>query len=366
MSGATDPPRAFRLVVSPAGPRFLGLSVPERNRRVARRIGASDDPSNPRLATLTVPDGMAITPAVAAGIPESRCHARLHWQAGRPPLEWHDPCATSPGVVDIQLPDGSVLDVSTLRARHRSSWTLLQASGKPRDGWLSRNVHRKVSRIFSYLFLLLGLSAHAATLFAFALGVAGAWFIGQTTHQTMMLGALLYWAASVADGIDGEMARLTLSESAFGEQLDTSVDLCTHMLALAGAGVGWWRQGFGAGGVVLALVVALGTPTVLLWGMTMVRRAHNSPQFVVVLKHMEVAIVRAAQDTGSAVLRLAASVFVLFRRESIAALAFAASLATGLRVVYPALVASGLAIVVVTLLMYRAAIDRALRVGVRP
>ena len=328
-------------------------------------MGAVDAPSNTSLATLTVPDGIAITPAVATSLPAGLRHARLHWNPVRPPLVWCDPRVASSDAVDIQLPGGAVLDVSTVLARQRSSWTLLQASGKPRDGWLSRHVHRKISRVFSYLFLLLGLSAHAATLFAFGLGLVGAWFIAQTTQQTMMLGALLYWAASVADGIDGEMARLTLSESAFGEQLDTAVDLCTHTLALAGAGVGWWRQGFGAGGALLALVVVLGTPTVVLWGMAMVRRAHDSPQFVVVLKHIEVAIVRAAQDTGSAVLRLAASVFVLFRRESIAALAFVASLATGLRVVYPALVASGLAIVVVTLLAYRAAIDRALRVGVR-
>ena len=41
---------------------------------------------------------------------------------------------------------------------------------------------------------------------------------------------------------------------------------------------------------VLALVVGLGTPSVLLWLMAMVRRAHNSRQFFVVIKHVEVAV----------------------------------------------------------------------------
>jgi phosphatidylglycerophosphate synthase len=59
-------------------------------------------------------------------------------------------------------------------------------------------------------------------------------------------GTAIFWFASIADGIDGEMARLTVSDSEWGERLDTTVDLLTYVFALAGASDGgdrgWGRQ----------------------------------------------------------------------------------------------------------------------------
>lgn len=354
MSAAPRAPHAFRLVVPSDGPRFLGLPLAERNRRVARRGGADDSAD----ATLIVPDGAAITPALLPALP-SAGSASVMWGDQRPPLQWS---SGRPGPAIAMHADGvMVLDASTPRARYASSWRLLRASGKPGDGWLSRHIHRKVSRIFSYLFLQLGLTANIATFLTFCVGAAGAWLMAQTTHETMIAGALLYWGSSIADGIDGEMARLTLSESAFGEQLDTGVDQATHLLALTGAGIGWWRQGLGSAGLALAVVVALGVPIVLLWAMALVRRARGSRAFFVVTKPIELAVVRAAADTGSIVLRAASAVFVLFRREAMAFTCFVVSLFTGLRVVYPALVAGGLAIVMATFLIYRSALVRALQ-----
>lgn len=364
MSAGLRAPRAFRLVADHNGPRFLGLPLTERNHRVALRIGAVDERQGASLATLTIPENVVLTPAIASSLPGRDGRTLLVWHPERPPLVWE--AGGSGGTVEeVLVPEGVVLDVATSTARHASAWRLLRASGKPGDGWLSRHVHRKISRLFSYLFLQLGLSANVATFLTFGIGVMAAWLMAHTTHVTMVAGALLYWGASIADGIDGEMARLTLSESAFGEQLDTGVDQATHLLALAGAGVGWWRQGVGTAGMALAVVVALGAPMILLWAMTMVRRARGSRQFFVVTKPIETAVARAAHETGSAALRVAAAVFILFRREAFSFTFFVVSLATGLRVVYPALVAAGLAIVAVTFLMYRPALDKALRVAVR-
>src|SRR5206468_1159800 len=104
----------------------------------------------------------------------------------------------------------------------------------PTDGWLSRHIHRKISRLFSYAFLQMGLSANAATLFTFLVGAVTGWLMAQTTRSTMIAGAALFWFASVADGIDGEMARLTFSDSQRGEQIDSVVDVATYIVAFAG------------------------------------------------------------------------------------------------------------------------------------
>ncbi len=190
------------------------------------------------------------------------------WQVGDGP--------DSPSMLDA--PDGPALDVSTFRARATdAAWRLLRASGKPTDGWLSRHVHRKISRLFSYLFLLIGLSANLATFLTFGVGVVASWLMARTSHATMIAGSLLFWFASIADGVDGEMARLTLTESAWGEQLDTAVDHATHLMGFGGVLVGWWRQGIGPYGAALAIVVAAGIPGVLLWAMALVRRALGDP-----------------------------------------------------------------------------------------
>jgi hypothetical protein len=58
---------------------------------------------------------------------------------------------------------------------------------------------------------------------------------------------------------------------------------------------------------------------------------------------------------------MASALFVLFRREAFSLSFFLVSLFTGRRVVYPALVAMGLAIATLTLAGYREPIARALR-----
>jgi CDP-L-myo-inositol myo-inositolphosphotransferase len=89
--------------------------------------------------------------------------------------------------------------------------------------------------------------------------------LAQTSHATLILGALVFWFASVADGIDGEMARLTFRESAWGEQLDTAVDQVTYLVAYAGLLIGCWRQGIGRAGWALLIGVAIGVPLLLYW-----------------------------------------------------------------------------------------------------
>src|SRR5205807_8427033 len=267
----------------------------------------------------------------------------------------------------LMLPPDAALDVSTRAARRRSAWRLLRSSGKPTDGWLARHLHRRISRMFSYALLQLGMTANAATALTFLVGACSAWLVAQTSHETMIGGALLFWFASIADGIDGEMARLTLSESKWGEQLDTAVDHATHFLCYAGVTVGWWRQGIGRRGAVLAAAVAFGIPFAILWGMRIVRTvtlrrtgAERETQFFVDTKPIELAIAAAARQTGAAALLVASSIFILFRREVFSLTFFLVSLTTSQRAVYPALLAAGLSVVTTTLIAYRRPIERAL------
>src|SRR5437763_5429885 len=272
MSSAPPSVPTFRLVTEPSGPRFLGLRVGERNARVARRAIGQEVGDAP-MPVLIVPGGVAITPALIAALPPPRGTWQLVWDGNTRPIIWRgfESPTSDAHLSTARLPEGAAIDVSTRAARRRAAWRLLRASGKPTDGWLARHVHRRISRVFSYVLLQLGLTANAATVLTFLIGACSAWLAAQTSHATIIGGALLFWFASIADGIDGEMARLTLSESKHGEQLDTAVDHATHFLCYAGLMVGWWRQGIGPRGIALAVGVAIGIPVALLYGMKIVR-----------------------------------------------------------------------------------------------
>src|SRR5437763_7771900 len=59
----------------------------------------------------------------------------------------------------------------------------------------------------------------------------------------LILGAILFQAASVIDGVDGEMARATFRASDLGRTLDSTVDMGTNLLFLLGLTIHLGRHG---------------------------------------------------------------------------------------------------------------------------
>jgi phosphatidylglycerophosphate synthase len=358
------------VTTEPPHVRFLGLDVAERNKRVLYRalerhpgfsVGSPGPPGAARdRAELSIPAGAAITRSFVDALPTESGTWHLTWAPGRPPVIWRRGVDDGGTMRTLLLQEGAVLDVSSSAARRRSAWQQLCASGKPSDGWQARLIHRKISRLFSYVFLQLGLSANSATFFAFAVGVLGAWFLAQTTHATFIAGTALFWFASIADGIDGEMARLTVSDSEWGERLDTTVDLLTYVFALVGVFAGWRRQGMGDAGTVLALGVPLGLVATVLWTMHVIGRARGV-RFSSDLKAAELGLTGAAAATRAPMLRAASFVFVLFRRESMSLVFFLVSLVTARRAACPVLAGAGCAFVVATLVVYRREIDAGIK-----
>jgi phosphatidylglycerophosphate synthase len=344
------------------GPLFLRWPTADRNREVARRAVKKD----PTLAgTLRfAEDSLVITQALFDWLPRDGSWEIL-WRADRPPFTWDAAGAKGDGTI-ATAPPGTVLDVRTASARRASTWSLLQRSGKPTDGWLSRYVHRRVSRVFSFMLLQLGLRANDATLLTLGIGILSAWFIAQTSHAAMIFGTLFFWFASVADGMDGEMARLTLSESDRGDSLDTVADNLTYVFCLTADVIGWWRQGIGAGGAALVLAVAIVLSATYLWGMHLVRRAAGTSRFFVETKSIEIAVKSAAAASDAVALKLSAVVFVLFRREMFSLTFLVLALFTGWRGAVFASIAGGLAVVLSTLFVYNDRIDLALKHRLAP
>src|SRR5262249_4645445 len=58
-----------------------------------------------------------------------------------------------------------------------------------------------------------------------------------------VLAALLFLVSTTLDGVDGELARLTLTASRLGARLDTLTDNLVHVALFAGIMIGCYRAG---------------------------------------------------------------------------------------------------------------------------
>src|ERR1051325_1472117 len=106
------------------------------------------------------------------------------------------------------------------------------------EGFVDRFFNRKVSRWFTRMFLVAGFSPNAITVVASLIGLAAAAAFGVGTYSAGIIAALLFQLAAIIDCCDGEVARLTFTESPFGAWLDIAMDNIVHMAIFAGIAVG--------------------------------------------------------------------------------------------------------------------------------
>ncbi len=111
------------------------------------------------------------------------------------------------------------------------------------------------------LFLLLGCSPNVITMVATFVGLLSAVGFAFGTYQAGIVAALLFQLSAVIDCCDGEVARLTFSESPFGAWLDITMDNVVHIAIFAGIAWGAYLASKGTGSAWVPL--AFGAAAVL-------------------------------------------------------------------------------------------------------
>lgn len=106
------------------------------------------------------------------------------------------------------------------------------------EGFVDRYFNRKLSRWFTRLFLAIGLSPNSITVLAGLIGLVAAAGFGLGNYSAGVVAAVLFQLAAIIDCCDGEVARLTFTESPFGAWLDLVLDNIVHMAIFAGIAVG--------------------------------------------------------------------------------------------------------------------------------
>ena len=110
------------------------------------------------------------------------------------------------------------------------------ATGKPGDGLVSRWLNRPISQRAHLAGArhLPGIRPIHVTVFNALLAVPMFLLLLFGGHAGLILGAILFQAASVLDGVDGEMARATFRTSAEGASLDSLIDMSINFLFVLG------------------------------------------------------------------------------------------------------------------------------------
>jgi CDP-L-myo-inositol myo-inositolphosphotransferase len=360
------------ILLDGADPRFLAGSNRARNARVAVRAGAtvSTDASvatGPNGPVVFVPADVALTTGLfddPVFVSATARDAATRVQspdgsfvvlASESAMAHAPDVATMAALPSRMISPGRLFNVATPANRRTATRAVLRATQKSTDGWVSRTFNRPVSRLFSRMALALGVSPTGASIATLLLGLLCASIAGQPGYVPLVATGLLFHLASVLDGVDGEIARATLTESPSGARIDTIVDQVTYVGCFVGVMIGWAREGRGAVAVVVAALTAVALVVSLLRAGRFVARHAENASFVFVDK----AVRRAAVETGHVPLRVAAMSFTLLRRDLFAVIFLIASF-TGIRALIPVLILAGVAIANVTFTVYsRELIDAA-------
>jgi CDP-L-myo-inositol myo-inositolphosphotransferase len=178
---------------------IAGIPAAARAVRMLAEQGASS-------ILLRIGDGMAPAPATRAEIERLRRTATVAVETGGGPA--------------FAMP---------------SAWQVVRATGKPGDGLVSRWLNRPISQRLTWLVLALpGARPIHVTILNALLAVPMVLLLLFGGHRGLILGAIIYQAASILDGVDGEMARATWRTSAEGASLDSLIDMTINFLFVLG------------------------------------------------------------------------------------------------------------------------------------
>ena len=154
-------------------------------------------------------------------------------------------------VIRIPVQEDLWQSVSTPEDRLAAEQKLNRWLVKPTDGIFART-NRRISIPISRQLIKFPITPNMVSIFTLGVGFASGLFFARGGYWHALFGALLCLFASILDGCDGEVARLTFQESDFGCWLETVCDYLFYLVLFVGMTIGLWRSS--------------GTKTYLVWG----------------------------------------------------------------------------------------------------
>jgi phosphatidylglycerophosphate synthase len=145
--------------------------------------------------------------------------------------------AMSPGLLPYSL-DGRPEDRREAELRLARAVRMETAD---KDGLFARLFDRKISWRISYRLARTAVTPNQVTIFNTALGLLTAWMFSIPSYWPRLGAALLFLAGITIDGVDGELARLKMTETEWGGKLDMVTDNIVHVALFIGLLAGCYR-----------------------------------------------------------------------------------------------------------------------------
>ncbi len=196
-------------------------------------------------------------------IADAASAAEIARLAGTVPCEWID-TATALALPGLMISGEQSLDAAVIAAAldgdaeaatllregggtaalTQAERQLIAATAKAEDGIVSRHVNRPISQAVTRLLLQFdGVRPIHATIAAALLAIVMVACLFGGTQSGLIAGALLFQAASMLDGVDGEIARATFRSSAEGARLDSMIDAASNLGFIGGVTFNLYVQG---------------------------------------------------------------------------------------------------------------------------
>lgn len=236
----TRPPRSLRLPAIPLAWCEHGIGLPtDWLRDAAETIVISGATTVADPGTVAALATAAGPPCLAVGPPATL------WRIDRRTLRTRA-STTLAAPVDAPLwqpPATALVRVGhDLTSRREAEQALYDRLGRTGDGWFTRVVDRRFSRFLTRRLLPTGISPNQVTIVSIVIGIIGGCCFATGMPGIAAIGALLFLASTIVDGCDGEIARLTFRESAFGARLDILGDNLVHLFLFGGIASGLYRR----------------------------------------------------------------------------------------------------------------------------
>jgi choline kinase/phosphatidylglycerophosphate synthase len=157
--------------------------------------------------------------------------------------EWSDSVgeyAKNHRVVSYDASASFWFDVDTKEDLEKAEVVLLKSLIKPSDGFISKNLNRKISTRISKYLVNTGITPNQMTLISFLTALISTTSFSFGVYIYVAVGGVLAQLASILDGCDGEIARLKFAQSSYGSWLDACLDRYADFLIILGMAYGYW------------------------------------------------------------------------------------------------------------------------------
>jgi phosphatidylglycerophosphate synthase len=140
-------------------------------------------------------------------------------------------------------PEVSTFLVSHLKERIVAEKFLAENIRLSTGGPIAKYINKRISLPISLILSKMWISPNAITAVNIVIGLFSGVFVADGyRYSVILLGAILFQIASIVDGCDGEVAKLTFRTSKFGQYIDTLSDNLSLCSFLIGMVAGYWRH----------------------------------------------------------------------------------------------------------------------------